>query len=86
MPKPIDRRGRLMPEAEFEEQKEREREDRLRRFTQRAGGLAPTGTNREVIPLDLDEPEWQPPSTRSHDPHTLEAARARLVEAMNSRG
>lgn len=87
MPSPFDRRGRLVSPEEFEEQKEREREERIAKFVTRAGGVA--GQPRDpyaVAPLDAPDFDYEPPSPRSHDPHTLEASRARLVEAMNSRG
>lgn len=86
MPASLDRRGHLVDANEYEEQAEAERQARIARFTRAAGGRA-TSSRREVIPLDsADDNEWEPPSARSHDPHTLEASRARLVEAMNSRG
>lgn len=85
MPRPLDRRGHLVAEEEFEEQKEREREARIARFVQRAGPQ-PTARDPRAVQM-LGQEEWEPPETvRSHDPHTLEATRARLVEAMNSRG
>lgn len=83
MPSPIDRRGRLVPEQEWEDQKEAERAARLARFTRGMGGRMPAPGSREVIPLDQDEPDWEPPSPRPHDPHTLEALRMGLVAANN---
>ena len=86
MPRSLDRRGHLVDANEFEAQKEAERQARLDRFTAKAGGLGQHQSTRDVVPLD-SEPEWEPPEfVRSHDPHTLEAMRARLVEARNSRG
>lgn len=85
MPAPVDRRGHLVDADEWERRAEDEREARIARFTQRAGGTHTGQRSREAIPLDMDTDEWEPPSVRSHDPHTLEASRARLVESLNSR-
>lgn len=85
MPRPLMRGGHLMDANDFEEQKDAERQARLARFVSGASRLgASSGGSREVQPLDQED--WEPESTRSHDPHTLEASRARLVEALNSRG
>lgn len=86
MPRPVDRRGRLIPEHEYDEMKEQERQARIDRFVERAGSTGPSRSSRDVIPLDMQDDDRELPSTRPHDPHTLEASRARLVEALNSRG
>jgi hypothetical protein len=76
-----------VPLQEFEEKQEAERQARIARFAQGAGqmGPPPSASRRDVTLLDLETPDWEPPDPRSHDPHTLEATRARLVEAYNSR-
>lgn len=87
MPSAWDRRGRLVPRDEYEEAKFQESQDRVARFVALAGGSDDAPDRRSVRMLDTEQQEWEPPEVvRSHDPHTLEAARAALAEAMNSRG
>lgn len=87
MPNAWDRRGRLVPRDEYEEAKYQESQNRVARFVALAGGDDSVPSTRDVRMLDTGEQEWEPPEVvRSHDPHTLESARAALAEAMNSRG
>lgn len=87
MPRPLDQRGHLVPEADYDRLKEAERQARVARFEQRSGSTSSLSQRpRDVMLLDSERVEdWEAPSARSHDPHTLEAMRARLVGALNSR-
>lgn len=88
MPRAFDRRGHLVDQTEFEQLQDEERQARINRFNQGAGLTTGPQTRRDVVPLSIEDYDRDPgdyPDSRSHDPNTLEALRARLVERSNSR-
>ncbi len=74
------RRDSLTPIEEWEAQRNTEAERRVARFASTGGGRS--RNTREVTMLETDDYDDEP---AYRDPHTYASARARLIEAMNTR-